>query len=311
VNDLDDDRLYWGTDNPANPELYIKGLERPVEDVLADRMIEFINVGAPIDSFIEFCRNCEWNPNYESVEDLYAFLQHNGHPITRNGLFVGYRVVTLAPYYARHGFKSAKQVGWSYRIDIRDDMDTPYVDNVRVDPDTGEVIEEKIDLTQQLRFVDRFTKSVDNSVGQAPRMPREEVTFDRNQTCEHGYHIAALSYLPHYGAGSNAITSPPDKSWTAMTAEEQYNWIKRHDVDPVTENLVHPADVVSVPVDYGRAKMRTCGYYVHNLFNGAREEPYTPLSVGYATWVEEKLTEELGPKPEVDTDSDASVVNPG
>ncbi len=72
-------------------------------------------------------------------------------------------------------------------------------------------------------------------VGDAPRMPREEVDPDPNQTCSTGLHVGAPGYVRgHYSGGRYALV---------LVA-----------VDPV--------DVVSVPTDYQGEKMRVCGYEV-------------------------------------------------
>lgn len=77
----------------------------------------------------------------------------------------------------------------------------------------------------------RFT----HQIGDKPRMPREQVDADPNQTCSTGLHVGAPGYVrQHYSGGTYALV---------LVA-----------VDPV--------DVVAVPTDYNGEKMRVCGYEV-------------------------------------------------
>lgn len=81
-------------------------------------------------------------------------------------------------------------------------------------------------------FYDLRTHTFDNSAGKVVEMPRNMVDEDKNSTCSNGLHVAAKSYLPHYGGGHGNIIAC----------------------------LVDPADVVAIPADYDNAKMRVCKY---------------------------------------------------
>ena len=74
------------------------------------------------------------------------------------------------------------------------------------------------------------SKHYDNSPGKVVNMPREKVNADRNQTCSSGLHCAAFTYATNFSNGR------------------------------LIEVKVNPKDVVSVPVDYDRQKMRVCEY---------------------------------------------------
>ena len=84
-------------------------------------------------------------------------------------------------------------------------------------------------------YMDWHSNSISNAVGQKPSMPRNEVDDDRNRTCSAGLHFCSESYLQHFHAGSGTRT---------MVLK------------------VNPADVVSIPSDYGNAKGRTWQYEV-------------------------------------------------
>jgi len=83
-------------------------------------------------------------------------------------------------------------------------------------------------------YKDMFTGTFDNSPGVTVEIPRDAVDTNKNQTCSNGLHVAAKSYLPHYGGGSGVII----------------------------QCKVDPADVVAIPSDYNNAKMRVCRYQV-------------------------------------------------
>ena len=96
-------------------------------------------------------------------------------------------------------------------------------------------------------FTDCHTGTFDNSVGQSPEMPRNEVDDRRNVTCSDGLHVCSLQYL---GSG---------------------HWGKR-----VVVCKVAPEDVVSVPLEYGNAKMRVCKYTVVDCIDFDNGERLTP-----------------------------------
>jgi hypothetical protein len=84
-------------------------------------------------------------------------------------------------------------------------------------------------------YKDWHSNTIDNSVGQKPSMPRNAVDDNRNQTCSAGLHFCSESYLQHFHAGAGTRT---------MVLK------------------VNPADVVSIPSDYGNAKGRCWQYEV-------------------------------------------------
>jgi hypothetical protein len=83
-------------------------------------------------------------------------------------------------------------------------------------------------------YMDRHSRTFDNSVGSVCVMPRNEVMDDPNQTCSAGLHFCSIEYLKGFW-GSDGHT---------MVVK------------------IHPADVVSIPVDYNNSKGRCCAYEV-------------------------------------------------
>lgn len=83
-------------------------------------------------------------------------------------------------------------------------------------------------------YMDMYSRTIDNSPGKIVSVERNQVDEDSTRTCSAGLHVAAKSYLPHYGGGRGVII----------------------------QVKVHPRDVVSIPVDYNNAKMRCARYEV-------------------------------------------------
>lgn len=84
-------------------------------------------------------------------------------------------------------------------------------------------------------FYDLYTGTMLNAPGEILEVDRNTVDEDDTVTCSRGLHVCSKSYLDYYG------TSGGNK---------------------VVRCKVHPKDVVSIPIDYNNAKMRTCGYKV-------------------------------------------------
>lgn len=86
-------------------------------------------------------------------------------------------------------------------------------------------------------YKDKYSGTVDNSVGQIIQMPREKVDDNAQRTCSYGYHVGSFEYA---GPGG----------W--------YN----SEQDKVVIVKVNPKDAVSVPADHNAQKLRVCKYRV-------------------------------------------------
>lgn len=83
---------------------------------LSDRIIDFVEHGLPFEPLIKFWNNCVANPDPRARTDLFAFLEHNGHPITEDGCFIAYRKVT--PDFKDHRTKTMdNRVGQTVRME--------------------------------------------------------------------------------------------------------------------------------------------------------------------------------------------------
>ena len=84
-------------------------------------------------------------------------------------------------------------------------------------------------------YLDHHSHTMDNSVGQQPEMPREEVDPNRDHECSRGLHFCAFGYLHMYSHSHDGHT---------MIVE------------------VDPADIVAIPRDYQNQKGRAWTYKV-------------------------------------------------
>lgn len=89
------------------------------------------------------------------------------------------------------------------------------------------------------KLFDSHTGKIPNEIGSTISMDREEVDADRTKDCSYGYHVGAYEYVSSFSGD------------TVLLCE------------------VSPEDVVAVPLDYQRQKMRTCKY---KIISGYRDD---------------------------------------
>lgn len=139
-------------------------------------------------------------------------------------------------------------------------------------------------------YLDFHTRTIDNSIGATPSMPRNEVDEDKDITCSNGYHFCSLNYLSQFNKGQGHI----------MIVK------------------VNPKDVVSIPSDFNNTKGRCSDYAVvgeHVVENDTNDKSVvipdtfdSPLYdadgasyTGHGAEVDGlgDLTQELGDEPEI------------
>lgn len=81
-----------GVEESENGRLVVDGVEMDVE--LANKVREFKRQGKPFDFLIKLAKKIEEIDNYHIRHQLYGFLKHNGHPITKDGNFIAYKMVS-------------------------------------------------------------------------------------------------------------------------------------------------------------------------------------------------------------------------
>ena len=90
---VDVDKKYSAKDiSFANNEVLVDG--KPVHESIAMRLQAFKAEDLPTDNLVKFVRKLRLNPSFNSREQLFKFIEHNGHPLTTEGNFIAYRGVT-------------------------------------------------------------------------------------------------------------------------------------------------------------------------------------------------------------------------
>jgi hypothetical protein len=113
-------------------------------------------------------------------------------------------------------------------------------------------------------YKDKWTRQIDNSVGETVSMPRRKVNDDCGMGCADGLHCGALEYVEGYRS--------------------------EHSGDRVVIVKVNPKDVVSVPTDCECQKVRTCEYQVIADYEGPLQS-LLHKSEGGEPWTEDEFSE--------------------
>lgn len=71
--------------------IFIKG--QAIPELLNERVLTFKEQGLPFEPLVKFSEKLLMNPSFNSRKMLYKFLEHNGHPITKDGNFMAYKKV--------------------------------------------------------------------------------------------------------------------------------------------------------------------------------------------------------------------------
>jgi len=107
--------------NKGNYELidgviHIDGVE--ISQELTDKVLYFRDNNLPTENLLNFAKKIEANPSFNSRKMLYKFLEHNGHPITKNGNFIAYKKVS-AEFKDLHTGKFDNSIGAVVEMDRR------------------------------------------------------------------------------------------------------------------------------------------------------------------------------------------------
>lgn len=98
--------------------------DNKIPDTLSDRILQFFHEGLPFEPLLKFWRKLKKNPSFNSREQLFKFLEHNGHPITTEGNFIAYRSVRKN-FTDHHTGKMDNSVGNIVQVDRSDVDDNP------------------------------------------------------------------------------------------------------------------------------------------------------------------------------------------
>lgn len=169
----------------AQGRVYLKGTTQALPSFLAHKIKDFIDAGLDINPLTKFWKHLLLNPDFSVRAQLFAFLEHNGHPITEEGYFLAYKAVGIKRKY---------------------DAETgEEIIEVRYDEDTGERIEEKVSQAMTFKPFHSGSHGMVIKVGEAIKMPREACDSDPEQTCSAGLHVGSMEYVKDFGHGGSVV----------------------------------------------------------------------------------------------------------
>ena len=193
--------------------MYLKGTSDPIPEFLAKKLLEYIDKNLNVDALVNFWKNTLLNPDKTVRQQLFSFLEHNGHPITDMGYFLAYKAVAIKRKY---------------------DIETgEEIISVKYDEDTGERYEETLTQSMTFKPFHRGSHGMTIKVGTPIRMPREECDSDPDRTCSNGLHVGSMAYVDDFGHGDsvilevlvsprNVVAVPTDYNNTKMRCCEYY-----------------------------------------------------------------------------------------
>ncbi len=197
----------------GNSAMYLKGTSDPIPEFLAKKLLEYIDKGLNVEALVNFWKNTLLNPDKGVRQQLFGFLEHNGHPITDKGYFLAYKAVKVARKY---------------------DAETgEEVVSIRYDENTGERIEETLNQSMTFKPYHSGAHGMTVKVGEPITMPREECDSDPEVTCSAGLHVGSMEYVHGFGYSNgvilevlvsprNVVAVPTDYNNTKMRTCEYY-----------------------------------------------------------------------------------------
>lgn len=258
------------------------GIPYSVPKLLLDKYKEKIVNGLSTEALDNFWTKCCLNPNSQTRDNLFTFLDKWGFEVTNRGYIVGYRNVDVVKTENQelHNF-----IATNY-VKIKGQKKSPKNYNV-YQTDEGEYIchhntvntylvaigdlqslyNNLSDLSETI-YTDHYTKRMKIQIGEVVSIPRKDC--DESQTeCSAGLHIGGTSWLNKDYFGQEGLVC-----------------------------LVNPMDVVSCPNAAVYGKMRTCSYLPIGVAEYDDMGKIIPVSTGeyeddYDVYSTEQLNEIL------------------
>lgn len=248
--------------------VYLKGINRSIPKLLVNKFAEiceeykedaygtdahfsqFLDEDIRYQSLIRFWKKCCLNPNAQSAEDLYAFLEKHNMKIDQHGNFYAYRRVQTVDTgtskqlvdFISNAYNKIKSI-WkkapkSFKVVTIPDSNVfelkPFSFNLEntdyVCLGDLESLYLNLPNMKENRYTSAHTGKEDYRVGNVISMPRNEGDDNNKQSCSMGFHASSKEY-DYSGFGDQDILV-----------------------------IINPADVLAVPVgEVG--KLRTCRWY--------------------------------------------------
>jgi len=227
--------------------VYMQGINRTMPKLLVERFSSLSPDSDEYDSLKKFWLKCCLNPNAQSAEDLYAFLQHHQFKIDRHGNFYAYRRVVSKSIedkelieFINNTYNKIKAV-WKKKpihYEVVEQSGSFKIEKTKASAaeHSGTWIGNLEDLYLELpnmkgnSYTSAHTGQEDYRVGNVISMPRNNGDDDNRVSCSKGFHAASKEY-DYSGFGNTPILV-----------------------------IINPMDVLAVP--HGEVgKLRTCRWF--------------------------------------------------
>lgn len=200
---------------------------------LTEKILALYEGNLPFEPFVRFYERLQLNPSNRAVEQLYRFLETGIWPLLEDGKILAYKYVSLNPY--------------------KDKEDTPELRaqaakllEKQTSPMLVEDFEDYYSRLRTKTYIDSYSNSFPQDIGDTVAVPRNAVDEDPNSHCSKGLHVCSHAYL---GGRS----------------------------DNVLYVSVDPADWVSVPTDANSTKARVHRYTILGVYEGLIEAPISTI----------------------------------
>ena len=183
--------------------MFLKGTSDAIPEFLAKKLLKYIEDKLDVEPLVNFWKNVLLNPDKGVRQQLFGFLEHNGHPITDKGYFLAYKAVKVARKY---------------------DVETgEEVVSVSYNENTGERVEEVLNQSMSFKPYHSGAHGMVVKVGEPITMPREECDSDPYQTCSAGLHVGSMEYVHDFGYSEGVILEVLVSPRNVVAVPEDYN----------------------------------------------------------------------------------------
>ncbi len=167
-------------------DLFLNGISKPIPKLVAKFLKKAIKEGIDLTPYENFWRNLFLNPDETVVEQLYGFLENNGHPITTSGYFLAYKAVQVKQ-------KFDKTTGKLIETKIYDE-------------NTGKEVKQVVNTGMEFTPIHTGgSYGNDITIGKPVAMPREKCDSNPNRTCSAGLHVGSMAYVKDFGYSQSVI----------------------------------------------------------------------------------------------------------
>ncbi len=209
----------------------------PLPSTLSDKIVSLYREGFPFEPFVKFYERLKKTPSNRVLTQLLNYLEAGSWPILQDGRILAYKVVKLNPYKNMNLSKEKAEVIQNKQHPSK--IQYSYLNNPS--------LQEFHEILNTRDYIDIYSSSVPQGIGDILSVPRNSVDDNPNVTCSHGLHTCSHSYTSQFG---NAINGD----------------------DVVLLVAVCPSNWVSVPIDHNNAKARVCEYEILSIHENLTEK---------------------------------------